>query len=102
MVGSRVLHPRVRRLATLLVMAATAIALSGVAPATAGGKPMPAGGKPMPLAPIQRSAAAADRQVAEVLKADPGSRRISATSVLLAPGVVMTVPAQSAGSWSAT
>jgi hypothetical protein len=79
LVGSHVPIRRVRRLASLLVLAATAIALSGVAPATAGGKPMPAGGKPMPLAPTQRSAAAADRQVAEVLKADPGSRRISAT-----------------------
>jgi hypothetical protein len=95
LVGSHVPIRRVRRLATLLVMAATAIALSGVAPATAGGKPMPAGGKPMPLAPTQRSAAAADRQVAEV----PAHQR---HSVLLAPGVVMTVPAQSAGSWSAT
>jgi Peptidase inhibitor family I36 len=92
MVGSRVPIRRVRRLATLLVMAAIATALSGVAPAAAGGKPMPAGGKPMPLAPTQRSAAAADRQVTEALKANPGSRRISPTSVLLAPGVVMTIP----------
>jgi hypothetical protein len=41
-------------------------------------------------------AAAADRQVAEVLQANPGARRISDTSVLLAPGVVMTVPARGA------
>jgi hypothetical protein len=86
MVGSRVLHPRVHRLGTLLVMAAIATALSGAAPAAAGGKPMPA------ATPSQRSAAAADRQVAAVLAANPGSRRISPTSVLLAPGVVMTVP----------
>jgi hypothetical protein len=92
MEGSRVPIRRARRLATLLVMAAITTALSGVAPATAGGKPMPAGGKPMPLAAGQRSAAAADRQVAEAVAANPGSRRISATSVLLAPGVVMTVP----------
>jgi Peptidase inhibitor family I36 len=86
MVGSDVLTPRVRRLGALLVMAALVTALSGVAPAAAGGKPMPA------ATPSQRSVAAADRQVAEVLAANPGSRRISATSVLLAPGVVMTVP----------
>ena len=92
MAGSRVPIPLVRRLATLLAMAAIATALSGVAPAAAGGKPMPAGGKPTPLVPSQRSAAAVDRQVAAVLAANPGSRRISATSVLLAPGVVMTVP----------
>jgi Peptidase inhibitor family I36 len=92
MAGSRVPIPLVRRLATLLAMAAIATALSGVAPAEAGGKPMPAGGKPTPLVPSQRSAAAVDRQVAAVLAANPGSRRISATSVLLAPGVVMTVP----------
>jgi hypothetical protein len=79
MVGSRVLHPRVHRLGTLLVMAAIATALSGVAPVAAGGKPMPA------ATPSQRSVAAA-------LTANPGSRRISPTSVLLAPGVVMTVP----------
>jgi len=66
-------------------MAAIATALSGVAPAAAGGKPTP-------VVPSQRSAAAVDRQVAAVLAANPGSRRISATSVLLAPGVVMTVP----------
>jgi len=42
MVGSRVLTPRARRLATLLVMVAITTALSGVAPAAAGGKPMPA------------------------------------------------------------
>jgi hypothetical protein len=92
MVGSRVLHPRVRRLATLLVMAAIATAFGGVAPAAAGGKPMPAGGKPMPLTAGQRSVAAANRQVADALAANPGSRRISPTSVLLAPGVVVTVP----------
>lgn len=85
MAASRVLTPGVRRVGTLLVMAAIATALSGVAPAAAGGKPMP-------LAPSQRSTAAASHQVAEVLRANPGSRRISATSVLLAPGVVMTVP----------
>ena len=92
MVGSRVPIPRVRRLATLLVMAAIATALGGVAPAAAGGKPMPAGGKPMTATPAQRSVAAADRQVTDALAANPGSRRISATSVLLAPGVIMTVP----------
>jgi hypothetical protein len=93
MVGCHVPIRRIRRLATLLVVAAIATALSGVAPAAAGGKPMPAGGKPTPAAtPGQRSVAAADRQVAAVLAANPGSRRISATSVLLAPGVVMTVP----------
>jgi hypothetical protein len=85
MVGSRVPIRRVRRLATLLATAAIATALAGVAPAAAGGKPMPA-------TPAQRSAAAANRQVAQALAANPGSRRISATSVLLAPGVVMTVP----------
>jgi hypothetical protein len=84
MVGSRVLTPRMRRLGALLVMTAIVTALSGVAPAAAGGKPMP-------LAPSQRSTAAANHQVAEVLRANPGSRQISATSVLLAPGVVMTV-----------
>jgi hypothetical protein len=86
MVGSDFLAPRVRRLGILLVMAAIATALSGAAPAAAGGKPMPA------ATPSQPSAAAADRQVAAALAANPGSRRISATSVLLAPGVVMTVP----------
>jgi len=91
MVGSRVPIRRVRRLGTLLVVAAVATALGGVAPAAAGGKPMPAGGKPMPLTSGQRSVAAANRQVADALAANPGSRRISATSVLLAPGVVMTV-----------
>jgi hypothetical protein len=85
MVGSRVGTPRVRRLVTLLAMAAIASALSGVAPAAAGGKPQP-------TAPGQRAAAAADRRVAAALAANPGSRRISATSVLLAPGVIMTVP----------
>jgi hypothetical protein len=85
MVGSRALHPRVRRLATLLVVAAIATALGGVAPAAAGGRPMP-------LTAGQRSVALADREVAAVLAANLGSRRISATSVLLAPGVVMTVP----------
>jgi Peptidase inhibitor family I36 len=85
MVGSPVLIPGVRRLATLLVMAAIATALGGVSPAAAGGKPMP-------LTPTQRSAASVNRQVAEALAANPGSRRISTTSVLLAPGVVMTVP----------
>ena len=78
-------QPRARRLAAVLVTAALATALSGVAPAAAGRKPMP-------LAPSQRSAAAANRQVAAALKANPGSRRITLTSVLLAPGVVMTVP----------
>jgi hypothetical protein len=93
MVGSRVRTPRVRRLVTLLAMAAIASAHSGVAPAAASGNPTLAGGKPMPLmTPTQRSAAAANRQVAEALAANPGSRRISATSVLLAPGVIMTVP----------
>jgi hypothetical protein len=86
MVGSDVLTPRMRRLGTLLVTAAIATVLSGAGPAAAGGKPMPA------ATPSQRSVAAADRQVAAVLAANPGSRRISATSVLLAPGVVMTVP----------
>jgi hypothetical protein len=62
----------------VLVMAAIATALSGVAPAAAGGKPMPA------ATPSQRSVAAADRQVAAVLAANAGSRRISVTSVLLA------------------
>jgi hypothetical protein len=85
MVGSRVPIRRVRRLATLLVIAAIATALGGVAPAAAGGKPMPA-------TPAQRSVAAANRQVTDALAANPGSRRISATSVLLAPGVTMTVP----------
>ena len=42
MVGARVRTRRVRRLVTLLAMAAFATALSGVAPADAGGKPMPA------------------------------------------------------------
>jgi hypothetical protein len=73
-------------------MAAIATALSGVAPAAAGGKPTPASGKPTPLAPSQRPTTTVDRRVAEVVAANPGSRRISATSVLLAPGVVMTVP----------
>jgi hypothetical protein len=85
MAGSRFLISGVRRLGTLAVIAAITTALSGVTPARAGGKPTP-------LAPSQRSAAAANRQVAEALAANPGSRRISATSVLLAPGVVMTVP----------
>ena len=62
MAGSRVLIPRVRRLATLVVIAAIATALAGVTPATAGGKPTP-------LAPSQRSAATANRQVAEALAA---------------------------------
>ena len=93
MVGSPVRIPLARRLATLLAMAAMATALGGVAPAAAGGKPMPAGGKPMPLTSGQRPVAAADRQVADALAANPGSRRISPTSVQLAPGVVMTVAA---------
>jgi hypothetical protein len=93
MAGSPVRIPLARRLATLLAMAAIATALGGVAPAAAGGKPMPAGGKPMPLTSGQRSVAAADRQVADALAANPGSRRISPTSVQLAPGVVMTVAA---------
>jgi peptidase inhibitor family I36 len=38
------------------------------------------------------SVAAVNRRVAEVLEANPGSRRISDTSVLLAPGIIMTVP----------
>jgi len=87
--------PRVRRLGTLLVVAVLATALSSALPAAAnpttdGAKTMPAGvtvadkGKPTP--------AAANRQVTAALAANPGSRRISATSVLLAPGVVMTVP----------
>lgn len=38
------------------------------------------------------SPASVNRQVTEVLQANPGSRRISETSVLLAPGVIMTVP----------
>jgi hypothetical protein len=85
MAGSRVPIPLVRRLGILLAVAAIVTALSGAAPAAAGGKPMP-------LVLSQRSAAAVDRQMAEVLAANPGSRRISPTSVLLAPGVVMTVP----------
>jgi hypothetical protein len=85
MAGSPVLIPRVRRLGTLVVIAAITTALGGVAPAVAGGKPMPA-------RVVQRSVAAANSQVAEALAANPGSRRISATSVLLAPGVIMTVP----------
>ena len=36
-----------------------------------------AGGKPMPLTSGQRSLALADREVAAVLAANPGSRRIS-------------------------
>jgi len=87
MADSRVLIPKMRRLATLLAAAALATALGGVAPAAAGSKPMPA-------TPAQRSAAAADSRVAAALAANPGSRRISATSVLLAPGVIMTVPGQ--------
>jgi hypothetical protein len=97
MAGSPVRIPLARRLATLLAMAAIATALGGVAPAAAGGKPMPAGGKPMPLTSGQRSVAAADRQVADALAANPGSRRISPTSVQLAPGVVMTVAAADTG-----
>jgi hypothetical protein len=84
MVGSPVRTRRARRLVTLLAMAVIVTALSGVAPAAAGGKPMPAGGKPMPLTSGQRSVAAANRQVADALAANPGSRRISPTSVLLA------------------
>jgi hypothetical protein len=38
------------------------------------------------------SAGAADRHVAEILRLYPGSVRVSETSVLLEPGVVMTVP----------
>jgi hypothetical protein len=102
MTAARALPPRLCRLGTLLVVAVLATALSSALPAVAnpaadGGTPMPAarpdGGKPMPLAaPSQRSAAAVNQQVTEILKANPGSRRISATSVLLEPGVVMTVP----------
>jgi hypothetical protein len=101
MTAARALPPRVRRLGTLLVVAVIAAALSGVAPAAASsaadggnaGVTRPDGGKPMPLAaPSQRSAVAVNRQVAQVLRANPGSRRISNTSVLLEPGVVMTVP----------
>ena len=84
MAGSRVLIPRVRRLGTLVVIAAITTALSGVTPATAGGKPTP-------LAPSERSAAAAGRQVAEALAANPGSQRISATSVLRAASGYCTV-----------
>jgi hypothetical protein len=85
MIPSCILTARLRRLGILLVMAAVTTALAGTAPAAAGGKPMP-------LAPGQRAVAASDRQVAEAVAANPGSRRISSTSVLLAPGVVMTVP----------
>jgi hypothetical protein len=63
MAGSRVLIPQVRRLATLLATAAIATALAGVAPAVAGGKPMPA-------TPAQRSAAAANSQVANSSRLD--------------------------------
>jgi streptogrisin B len=62
MVGSRVRTSRVRRLVTLLAMAAIASALGGVAPAAAGGKPMPA---------AVRSAAAADRPPYLADPADP-------------------------------
>ena len=66
-----------RGIGTLLAWVLAA-ALSGVAPAAA--------------SPAAERRSAIDRQVAEVLRLKPGSRRISATSVLLAPGVVMTVP----------
>src|SRR5215216_339067 len=63
MVGSRVRASRVRRMVTLLVMAAIASTLSGVAPAAGGGKPMPA---------AVRSAAAGDRPPYLADLADPG------------------------------
>jgi streptogrisin C len=63
MVGSRVRASRVRRLVTLLAMAAIASTLSGVAPAAGGGKPMPA---------AVRSAAAGDRPPYLADLADPG------------------------------
>jgi hypothetical protein len=104
MAAACVLTPRASRLGILLVVAVIAAALSGLSPAAAnpaanGGTPtpaggvlMPAGGKPMPAAAPSQGPAAVDRKIAEVLRANPGSRRISDTSVLLEPGVVMTVP----------
>jgi hypothetical protein len=83
MIAARVLPPRVRRPATLLVVAVLATALGSALPAAA--NPAVDGGKPMPLAEVHR-------QVTEIIKANPGSQRISDTSVLLEPGVVMTVP----------
>jgi hypothetical protein len=89
MVGCRVLPPRARRLATLLVMAALATALSGVTPAAAGGKPMPLGGKPMP--------ATAGRHCVVVLdKLRPGqtsSRVISQTCADRADAPALTTAA---------
>jgi hypothetical protein len=58
MAGSRVLIPRVRRLGSLVVIAAIATALSGITPAAASGKPMPATPAQRSAAPSQRSAAA--------------------------------------------
>jgi hypothetical protein len=92
---TRVLPPRLRRLGTLLVVAVLATALSSAAPAAA--NPTTDGGKPRPLGVTvadkgKPTQAAANRQVTEALAANPGSRRISATSALLAPGVIMTVP----------
>jgi hypothetical protein len=89
MVGCRVLPPRARMLARLLVMAALATALSGVTPAAAGGKPMPLGGKPMP--------AAAGRHCVVVLdKLRPGqtsSRVISQTCADRADAPALTMAA---------
>jgi hypothetical protein len=78
MAAARAPIPRVHRLGVLLVGAIIAAALGGVAPAAA--------------SPAAERRSAVDRQVAEILRLNPGSRRISATSVLLEPGVVMTVP----------
>jgi hypothetical protein len=83
MAAARAPIPRVHRLGVLLVGAIIAAALGGVAPAAA--------------SPAAERRSAVDRQVAEILRLNPGSRRISATSVLLEPGVVMTVPTRDGG-----
>jgi hypothetical protein len=84
----------VRRLDTPLVMAALATALSALPaaanPTADGSQAMPTGvtvadkATPMP--------AVVERWETEILTANPGSRRIRGTSVLLAPGTVMTAP----------
>lgn len=80
MTAARALH-RVRKLATLVVVAAIATALSGVAPAAAGGKPMPAGGnlateggKPTPLGGKPMPAAVGQHCVVVLDKLRAGQR----------------------------
>ena len=89
MVGCRVLPPRARMLARLLVMAALATALSGVTPAAAGGKPMPLGGKPMPAAAGRHCVVVLDR----LRPGQTSSRVISQTCADRADAPALTMAA---------